>query len=230
VFKVVALVRSSGHVAPEAFGAAWRDQVLADVEATPAALRPRRLALCTVRPGRRPPRFDGASLAWFDDLGAATAPAAAPPRGDDDLIDAGSSHRILVEERPVRGQDWLDARWHDAGSARSLVLLVLLERVPALTRAEFRDYWWDHHRPFTDEVIPLAIQPRAYVHNYPLADQASPWDGIGEMYEDSLDVPRDRSRWLETPEAVAVVADEGRFIDRPTRCVLVADHEVVVAG
>ena len=53
-------------------------------------------------------------------------------------------------------------------------------------------------------------------------------EGIGELYEQSLQVARQRGEWFLSDAATPLVEDEGWFINRATREVLVTDHEFMI--
>jgi hypothetical protein len=226
VIKQVSLVRRGAGIEPGSFAAAWAAEAERGVERLAARARPSRLIHYVVRDRRGDAPHHGVSAAWFAD-------AAALAEVDGVLVEDGaepvairSAPAVIVEERCVVGGEWLEAHGR-RGDDPALALVGLIQRAPHLTRAAFADYWWDRHRPFIDTVVPRELEPVAYVHNYVLEGQPGEWDGIGEIYEASLDVPRRRGEWLETPE---VIADEERFLLRSTRVVLVTDRWVIVPG
>jgi hypothetical protein len=165
---------------------------------------------------------------WFEDLAAvarwdewvAGGAAAA-------VVDPAFFARVLVEERTVSGEPWLDARWSDPDAGPALLLIGMIEPALGMSRQAFRDYWWDRHRPLANQMVPSDLEPVAYVHNYVCPDEPGRWAGIGEMYERSLDTARGRGAWFESDEALALVADEERFLVRQTRELLVTDQYVV---
>ena len=67
-----------------------------------------------------------------------------------------------------------------------------------------------------------------YLHNY--VDPADPcdWDGIGEIYESSIDAARARTNWVAGPGGQALRDDEGRFLRTDSRRVFVTDQHVLV--
>lgn len=223
MIKRLAFVHRADDVAAGSFAGAWRDDALERWEASRPSGRPRRLAHCVVRDGHATRPYDGVELAWFDE---ATAMHTWSLAGGSAV---GSADVVVVEERAVNGNDWLEARWHDPTGAPSVVLIGLIERAAGIDRVGFRDYWWEQHRPLADALVPASLGPAAYVHDYVLPDERFPWDGIGEMYEASLDVAGARGRWFGSEAAGPLVADEARFMVTATRQVLVADHRVVAA-
>jgi hypothetical protein len=236
VIKCLAFVRRHPSVAAAAFAARWRQHAEAVLAASPTAA-PTRLAHCVVR--QRPdarPVADGVAISWHRDDDALTAYVdALGSRGTseddrDSPLDGEATEVVRVEERTVLGEDWLLDRWRSRPAEPTLVLIGLLQATGGRTRPAFRDYWWDTHRPLANRVIPPDLQPSAYVHDYVLPGEPSRWDGVGEMYESSLDVARQRGAWFDTPHAEELLRDERRFLDQGTRIVLVTDHEIVLGG
>jgi hypothetical protein len=190
----------------------------------------RRLALCVVRPGRGTPPHDGVALEWFDDAAAEAVGGLAtslPARAT--AVDQASVCQLVVEERTVFGDSWLDARWTHPDAAPALLLIGMIEPARGLSRQAFRDYWWDCHRPLANQMVPSHLEPVAYVHNYVGPDEPGPWAGIGEMYEHSMDTARGRGAWFESEAARPLVADEQRFLVRDTRQLLVTEQHVLKA-
>jgi hypothetical protein len=143
------------------------------------------------------------------------------------VLDEDITTRVRVEERTVSGDGWIEAQWrHDRGRLR-LFLIGFIEAAPPLTREQFRDYWWQQHRPLANRLVPAPLEPIAYLHDYVLAGEPGRWAGIGEMYERSLDVARERGAWFASEAALPLLADEERFLVRDTRQVLVTDHEII---
>ena len=133
-----------------------------------------------------------------------------------------------MEARSAIGDDWLVHRWVTAADEPTLLLIGLIQRAPHLSRDSFASYWWSSHRPLANRLVPAELNPHAYVHNYVLADQPSPWDGIGELYEQSLHVASQRGEWFESEAAAPLTQDEERFMISSTRQVLVTDHRILI--
>jgi len=227
VIKRVTFVRRASTAPVETFAAQWRSATLARVESLPPSLRPIRLAHCVVRSGATKPPWDGVAISWHQttSLESWTNSWA---HADSPLDGPGVS--VTVEERIVEGGDWLDDRWRDGG-AMGFVLIGLIEAADGLSRAAFRDYWWDRHRPLANSLVPVDLAPVAYVHDYVLDDGAVAagftWAGIGEMYERSPSTARQRGEWFGSEAAIPLAIDEERFMVRGSRQVLVGDGEVV---
>jgi hypothetical protein len=173
------------------------------------------------------------AIAWFDTVAAMIAfdqsVSALTLSQAEAAIDNTATLNVLVEQRCVFGPDGHDALWQLPHGATSLLLIGLLQKAAQLSRDEFRDYWWQQHRPLANRVIPPQLQPPVYVHNYVLSHEHSEWDGIGELYETSLDNARQRNQWMISEAAEALIADETRFLNRATRAVLVTDFEVLAS-
>jgi hypothetical protein len=234
--KRLSFVRMAAGVPVEEFGDRWRRHAEDALRSMPPSLAPHRLAHCVVRPGRpgrlRPP-YDGVAISWYDDASvigeqdAWLTTHAAAADGQAGVLDYASTSNVVVEERTVLGEAWLLDRWQERGPAPTLLLIALLEAAPGHTRESFRDYWWDQHRPLANSLIPAGLQPAAYIHDYILPGEPGSWAGIGELYENSLDLARQRHAWTESDAARPVVDDEERLLVRATRRVLVTDQELV---
>jgi EthD domain len=109
-----------------------------------------------------------------------------------------------------------------------VLLLGFIERAPWLSRTQFRDYWWERHRPLANTLVPPALQPAAYVHDYALPDAPVEWDGCGELYEATLENARARAAWFDSAAAAPLAVDEARFLVRDTRRVVLTTHEILV--
>jgi hypothetical protein len=230
--KRLTFVRRDPDVVPDAFAGQWRDRAVRLQESAPAAAKVNRLVHCIVRPGRTDRPHHGVAVAWFDDDAnlAAYDDHAASQAGDPAPVEESTVVHALVEERTVFGQPLLDRWWRERNGRSRLLLLGVIERKPDLSREEFRDYWWDQHRPLANRMLPSAVQPSIYVHDYARPGEPCPWDGVGEFYDTSVDIARRRTQWAATGAAAALVADEEKFLVRDTRYALITDAEVVVAG
>ncbi len=228
MIKQLSFVPRAAGIAPDEFGRRWHEEARATVATMPADVRPRRLAHCLVRHGRHPNRCDGVALGWHaDDEARAAHDRWLTEHAPSATVDVAATTVVRVEERTVFGDAWLEERWHDPG-APQLLLIGLIEAADGMTREQFRDYWWTHHRPLANQLVPSALQPVAYVHDYLLPGEATEWAGIGEMYDTSLDVARQRGAWFDSPAATALLVDEDRFLVRNTRQLLVTEQHVIV--
>ena len=215
------------------FGASWRALAKRLQRSRPANQRPRRLEHCVVRDGPYGGPWRGIALAWFDDeTGAASYRKALTAQlGSAGMGSAEEAQRVTmvsVEERCAFGCDWLEARRLVRDGPPALLLIGFVARARGLSRMQFRDYWWENHRPLANSLVPGELQPVAYVHDYVLCDDEFGWDGIGEMYETSMENAKARAAWFESEAANPLERDEERFLVRETRKVIVTDHEILV--
>ncbi|MGZ3375523.1 MAG: EthD domain-containing protein [Phenylobacterium sp.] len=105
-----------------------------------------------------------------------------------------------------------------------LKLTFCLVRRPHLSREEFQDYWINTHGPLVASVAET-LQIRRYVqlHSYPAEasaglrasrDAPAEYDGVAELWFDSLDAVIANGRRPEAAAAGALLLeDERRFID-----------------
>lgn len=229
MIKQLTFVRRAPGVAAETFGPRWRQRVQDAVTSAPSDIAPARVAHCVVRPAKLGSPYDGISIAWFEDEAQVALYEAWLVKEADRApspLDESATSKVLVDERTVSGEAWLEKRWSDPAPA--LVLIGCIEAAEGLSRQDFRDYWWDQHRPLANRLVPEHLEPVAYVHDYVLPGEPCRWSGIGEMYEQSLEVARQRGAWFESEAALPLVADEQRFLSRATRQVLVTDQELIL--
>jgi hypothetical protein len=170
--KIITLARRRPGVSREAFARSW----LSPGDPRPHGVRRARLAVVGSKP-----EWDGVEIGW----------GAGAFAGDDTVEESVS---YVVEERTVSGADVLAERW--ATGDLGPVLIGLIEAAPGLSREDFRDYWWERHRPLAEQLVPSEVGPSAYVHNYVLDDgyraDGPRWAGIGEMYEVTFDLAKAR--------------------------------------
>ncbi|MGE3324907.1 MAG: EthD domain-containing protein [Acidimicrobiia bacterium] len=227
MIKRYTLVHATSDPTDGGFADRWRAATLREIEATPPDARPTRVAHVVSRFGRVEPTFHGASIEWFAHADTIEANDAFLDTSDLDnavIID----DRFVVEERCVFGQDWFDDRWNAPAGTRSFILVGLLEKADFLTRTQFRDYWWDQHRPLANEMLPPETQPPAYFHNYVIPGQGTRWDGLGEFFDPGIERVKARTQWTQSPEAAPIIEDEKRFLNRETRQVIIGEFEVIV--
>ena len=119
-------------------------------------------------------------------------------------------------------------------------LTFCLVRLPHLSREAFQDYWLNTHGPLVASVAEV-LQIRRYVQLHSLPPEASealrasrgapePYDGVAELWFDSLEAMAQNGR---RPEAQAagrmLLEDERKFIDL-ARSPLWFGEETVVVG
>jgi len=119
-------------------------------------------------------------------------------------------------------------------------LTFCLVRLPSLTREAFQNYWYGTHAPLVAGVAE-ALMIRRYVqmHSLPVeasagirASRAAPpeFDGVAELWFDSLEAMAENGRRPEAQAAAALLLeDEKRFIDLP-RSPLWWGQERVIVG
>ena len=105
-------------------------------------------------------------------------------------------------------------------------LTFCLTRLPHLTRAAFQTYWFDTHGPLVASVAEV-LQIRRYVQLHSLPAEASAalrearagpegFDGVAELWFDSLEALAENGRRPEAQAAGAMLLeDERKFIDLP---------------
>jgi hypothetical protein len=230
MIKRMSLVRRASGVQPEEFGGRWRQQAEKALTSMPAEARPSRLAHCVVRHRRGDRAHDGVAISWHHDEKrlASHDEWLAEQHRERSVVDEDATTRVLVEERTAIGGGWLDARWRRHRSEPRLLLIGFIEAVDGLTRQQFRDYWWEQHRPLANRLVPADLEPLGYVHDYVLPGEPGRWAGIGEIYERSLGAARERGSWFDSEAARALVADEERFLVRATRELLITDHDIII--
>ena len=119
-------------------------------------------------------------------------------------------------------------------------LTFCLVRRPSLSREEFQNYWYGTHAPLVASVAE-ALMIRRYVQMHSLQAEASAgirasrdapqeFDGVAELWFDSLEALAENGRRPEAQAAAALLLeDEKRFIDLP-RSPLWWGQERVIVG
>ena len=189
MIKRMTLVRRAAGIAPDEFGPQWREQAEKALSSMPSGARPLRLAHCVARPGRGDRLYDGVAISWHHDEEAIAGhdESMVEQHSHGSVLDEDTTTRLRVEERTVSGDGWIQAQWRYERGRLRLLLIGFIEAAPPLTRDQFRDYWWQQHRPLANRLVPAPLEPIAYVHDYVLPGEPGRWAGIGEMYERSLD-------------------------------------------
>lgn len=118
-------------------------------------------------------------------------------------------------------------------------LTFCLVRLPHLSREAFQDYWFNTHGPLVASVAEV-LQIRRYVQLHSLPPDVSeglrasrggpePYDGVAELWFDSLEAMAQNGR---RPEAQAagrlLLDDERRFIDLARSPLWFGEEKVVV--
>lgn len=119
-------------------------------------------------------------------------------------------------------------------------LTFCLVRLPSLSREAFQSYWYGTHAPLVASVAEmLRIQRYVQMHSLPAEasvglrasrDAPEDFDGVAELWFESLEVLAENGRRPEAQAAAALLLeDEKRFIDLP-RSPLWWGQERVVVG
>jgi uncharacterized protein (TIGR02118 family) len=118
-------------------------------------------------------------------------------------------------------------------------LTFCLVRLPNLSREAFQAYWFDTHGPLVASVADeLKIRRYVQLHSLPAeasaglrASRSAPeeYDGVAELWFDSLEVLAENGRRPEAQAAAALLLeDERRFIDLPKSPLWWGQERVVV--
>jgi uncharacterized protein (TIGR02118 family) len=120
-------------------------------------------------------------------------------------------------------------------------LTFCLVRLPNLSREAFQAYWFDIHGPLVASVADeLKIRRYVQLHSLPAAASAGlrasrsapeEYDGVAELWFDSLEVLAENGRRPEAQAAAALLLeDERRFIDLPKSPLWWGQERVVVGA
>lgn len=106
-------------------------------------------------------------------------------------------------------------------------MIFCLRRLERLTQQEFQHYWLNVHAPIVREVAPL-LRIRKYVQSHSFhepsinpaiaarGNEVAPYDGIAELYWDSIEDILAVGSTKEARDAGRrLLADEANFIDLP---------------
>lgn len=118
-------------------------------------------------------------------------------------------------------------------------LVYCLRRLPHLSREEFQKYWFDNHGPLVRSRKDI-LKIRRYVQVHTVDDPANeslregrdgpePYDGVAELWWDSLEEFRALFEVPEAQQAIAeLVEDEQKFIDFAKSPLWVANERCVI--
>ena len=120
-------------------------------------------------------------------------------------------------------------------------LTFCLVRLPNLSREAFQAYWFDTHGPLVASVADeLKIRRYVQLHSLPAAASAGlrasrsapeEYDGVAELWFESLEVLAENGRRPEAQAAAALLLeDERRFIDLPKSPLWWGQERVVVGA
>ena len=120
-------------------------------------------------------------------------------------------------------------------------LTFCLVRLPQLSRAQFQKYWFETHAPLVASVAET-LQIRRYVQLHSLPPEAhaalresrqapEEFDGVAELWFDSLEALAANSERAEAREAGRVLLeDERRFIDLAKSPLWWGEERVIVGA
>ena len=109
--------------------------------------------------------------------------------------------------------------------------IICARRKSGMTRAEFSDYWRNHHGPLVRSVPEFMQHVRKYVQCHLVAGApplgvAGAYDGVAELWFDSAE---EIERAFEEPRYLEIIRpDELKFVD-VTGCISFITEEVPVA-
>lgn len=125
------------------------------------------------------------------------------------------------------------------GSPVTMIKLTFcLVRLPHLDREAFQAYWRGTHAPLVASVAET-LRIRRYVQLHSLPAEASAgvrasreappeFDGVAELWWDSLEVLAENGRRPEAQAAAMLLEDEKRFIDLPRSPLWWGEEQVIV--
>jgi hypothetical protein len=178
----------------------WRAAVASPL-AAPSEARPSRVVACTVLSDVTPGAVhDGIGIEWFADdahLARFESWLASPPGTVvagllTDAVEVDASPVVVAEEHILRGNEWLDQRWHDGGE--KLKHMAIARRAEGLSPAQFSDLWKNRAGKVGHVTIPAAARGLAYVQNHPVpvGDDSWAYDALNEVYFDDMEGVRTR--------------------------------------
>ena len=102
-----------------------------------------------------------------------------------------------------------------------------LKRKSGITREEFMRYWKEVHGPIASRIIPGL---KRYVQNHPvdIPGVESEFDGIAEIWWESLEAAMKFPAWHASEEARPLREDEEKFFDTSKRTRFFAQEHIVV--
>lgn len=195
MIKRIRLATVKNGLGREELSGRWRDAVAAAPSA-PASARPIRLTVSTaLSEVAANQKYEGVALEWFTsrehldrfETWLRTPDGQASQRRLGEAVELDASPVVVADERIVRGADWLERRWQDAGP--KLKQLAIATRADGLTLSQFLDLWRSRAGKIGAAPIPEAFRGLAYVQNHPQVEAGRDWayDAINEVYFDEID-------------------------------------------
>ena len=191
-----------GH---EEFSRRWRAAVAAAASA-PEPARPVRLTVSmALREVAADQEYDGIALEWFTteehllryEAWLRTTDGQEQERLLGEAIELETSPVVVSDERVVRGAEWLERRWQDAGP--KLKQLAIARRADGLTLPQFLELWRSRAGSIGSAPIPGAFRGLAYIQNHPRAMAGRDWayDAVNEVYFDDAESLLARIEYFE---------------------------------
>ena len=105
--------------------------------------------------------------------------------------------------------------------------ITCIKRKPGMGVEDFQAHWRGHHAEVVKGLPNMHryIQSHALLGGYRKGDL--PWDGIAEIWVDSVDVMR---AWAGSEALAAIERDEESFIDRPSMALILTREHVIKDG
>jgi uncharacterized protein (TIGR02118 family) len=106
-------------------------------------------------------------------------------------------------------------------------LIEMITRKEGLTHEEFSRYWEEKHGPLVARITPKL---KRYVQNHPVKLGKGgnlPFDGIAELWYDSLKGWRESADWLKGEGGKELLDDAKNFVDRTKLVVLVCEEKEI---
>jgi len=236
LLKLVHLLRRRPGLTLEEFQSHWLERHARFGRTNPAVRRyvqyhalahdPIREALAQAAAGPVTESYDGAAIAWFDDVAALrhamAGEAAAAALGDiKHFVDLTRSVALLTDEHVIV---------EPVGDG-PIVLLECLRRNPAVDRRTFSDMWLHHGRIgreahargllagyIQNHSLPEDVAGEARLDDLGSSDER--WDGVVTAYFDSLAVAKEL--FADPLAAEEAFEDEKQFIDHSKALYLLA--------
>ena len=104
----------------------------------------------------------------------------------------------------------------------------LLKKKPGLSQEKFFQYWKKNHGPLASKLIP-GLRKYIQGHAVSIAGMEPRFDGIAELWFDSIEGVQNYLKWRETEKAKELIEDENKFIDKTQLVRIFAEEQVIVS-
>jgi len=101
-----------------------------------------------------------------------------------------------------------------------------LKRKPGITKEEFSRYWKDVHAPIAARLIP-GLKRYVQNHSIDIPELESEFDGIVEMWWESMEAAMKYPLWHESDEAAPLREDEAKFFDTKKMFRFFAEEHII---